>query len=235
MPITQSIKKTPESASDADLAARAANGDAAAFEAIMRQHNRLLFRTARSIARNDADAEDVLQDAWLRAWRAIDTFRADAKLSTWLVRIVMNEALGRLRRPELPGISLDDAMRSPEPDIQQHLHANADQQPDRIAARAELRQLIEGHIDQLPDGLRSVFMLHGVEELDVDEIAQALAIPPATVRTRFFRARGHLRKGLARDIDVGLADAFSFDGARCDRIVNAVLKAHAAQAPHAAK
>ncbi len=208
---------------DAQLAARAASGDATAFESIMRQHNRLLFRTARSILKSDDEAEDTLQDAYLRAWRAMGSFRADAKLSTWLVRIVINEALGRVRQRHAQVIPLDAAMNSTEPETQASFTADPDRQPERVAMRAEIRRLMEARIDLLPDAFRSVFMLRAVQEMDVEEVAQALGIPETTVRTRFFRARSLLREGLASDIDMALGDAFAFDGARCDRIVAAVL------------
>jgi len=208
---------------DAELAARAAAGDAAAFEAIMRRHNRLLFRTARSMLHSDAEAEDALQEAYLRAWRALAGFRADAKLSTWLVRIVANEALGRLRRRQAPVIPLDTAMNAAEPALQDLLADAPHERPDAFALRAQLRQLLEARIDLLPEAFRTVFVLRAVEEMDVDEIAQALGIPEATVRTRFFRARSLLREGLASAIDTTLGDAFAFDGARCDRVVAGVL------------
>jgi len=220
-----------QSTSDTELAIRAADGDQAAFEVIMRRHNRLLFRTARGILKSDAEAEDALQEAYLRAWRALAGFRADAKLSTWLVRIVVNESLRRLRRRDVQAIPLDAAMASSEPDMRDSLQDDAERQPDRLAMRAEIRKLIEARIDMLPDAFRSVFMLRAVEELSVEEVAQALAIPEATVRTRFFRARSLMREGLSRDIDVAMGDAFSFDGARCDRIVAAVLAGLAAGAP----
>ena len=208
---------------DTELAARAAAGDEAAFETIMRRHNRLLFRTARAILKNDSEAEDALQEAYLRAWRALASFRADAKLSTWLVRIVVNEALGRMRRHGAPIIPLDAAMTSTDPDIQSALTDDAAAQPDSQAERAHLRQLMEARIDRLPEAFRTVFMLRAVEEMSVDEVAQVLAIPEATVRTRFFRARGLLREGLASDIDATLGEVFAFDGARCDRVVAGVL------------
>lgn len=211
--------QTPE----AELIALAAQGDARAFELIMRRHNQLLFRTARSILKSDSEAEDALQDAWLRAWRALDSFRADARLSTWLVRIVANEALGRLRRKSAQVIPLDAAMTSPEPDLQAALTEDSDHGPERFAMRAELRKLLEAGIDELPEAFRTVFMLRAVEEMETSEIAEALGIPEATVRTRFFRARSLLREGLASRIDVTLSDAFAFDGARCDRIVAGVL------------
>lgn len=214
---------TPHLASDAELAERAASGDDSAFEAIMRRHNRLLFRTARSILKSDAEAEDALQDAYLHAWRALPTFRADAKLSTWLVRIVINEALGRLRRSGAQVIPLETAMESTDRETQQSLQDDADQRPEGAAMRAQVRRLMEARIDALPEAFRCVFMLRAVEEMSVEEVATALQLPQATVRTRYFRARGLLREGLSRDIDMALGDAFSFDGARCDRIVASVL------------
>lgn len=208
---------------DTELARRAAGGDQAAFETIMRRHNRLLFRTARSILKSDEEAEDALQEAYLHAWRALGGFRADAKLATWLVRIVANEALGRLRRKHLPVIPLDATMNTTEPDMIESIADDADQRPDRAAMRAQLRKLLEARIDLLPEAFRTVFMLRAVEEMSVEEVARALEIPEATVRTRFFRARGLMRESLASEIDVALGDAFAFDGARCDRIVAAVL------------
>ena len=189
----------------------------------MRRYNRLLFRTARSILKSDAEAEDALQEAYLSAWRSLAGFRSEAKLSTWLVRIVANEALGRLRRKEAPIIPLDATMNPLEPEIFDQLADDPEHQPDRAAAQAQLRMLMETRIDRLPEAFRTVFMLRAVEEMSVEEVAQALTIPEATVRTRYFRARSLLREHLARDVDLALSDAFSFDGARCNRIVAAVL------------
>lgn len=215
-----------DASSDAELVDLAIAGHDAAFSKIMRRHNRLLFRTARSILKNDDDTQDALQEAYLRAWRALTSFRSDARLSTWLVRIVVNEALGRLRRTGvqpaqvLPlNATIDADGETPEMQMQ----ANPDDQPEPTAVRAQIRQQIEARIDSLPDSFRSVFMLRGVEELSLEETALALDIPEATVRSRFFRARGILREGLSRDIDMAIGDAFSFAGPRCDRIVEGVL------------
>jgi RNA polymerase sigma-70 factor (ECF subfamily) len=212
---------------DAELASLAAAGSDAAFAHIMRRHNRLLFRTARSILKSDDDTQDAVQEAYLRAWRALSTFRADARLSTWLVRIVVNEALGRLRHRGAQVVPLsatvDTDGESETPEMQ--MPANPDDQPESSAMRAQVRQQIEARIDTLPDAFRTVFMLRGVQEMSVEEVAGALAIPEATVRSRFFRARSLLREGLSRDIDMAIGDAFSFAGQRCDRIVEGVLAA----------
>ena len=222
-PSVDAIVSQHSADTDAELAARAANGEEAAFEAIMRRHNRLLFRTARSILKNDAETEDALQEAYLRAWRALAGFRADSKLSTWLVRIVINESLARLRRHVAQMIPLDAAMEWSEQQAEGWMEDDPDQRPDRVAMRGEVRRLMEARIDMLPDAFRTVFMLRAVEELSVEEVAVVLEIPEATVRTRFFRARGLLREGLASDVDLAIGDAFSFAGARCDRIVSGVL------------
>jgi len=208
---------------DAELAARCANGDETAFEFLMRRHNRMLFRTARSILKSDDDTEEALQEAYLRAWRAMNTFRADAKLSTWLVRIVVNESLARLRRRRAQVIPLDAAMDLSEQDTQPWMEDDPDQRPERVAMRGEVRRLMETRIDMLPDAFRTVFVLRAVEEMSVDDIAVSLQIPEATVRTRFFRARSLLREGLSRDVDLAIGETFSFAGARCDRVVTQVL------------
>lgn len=208
---------------DAQLVALAAAGGAAAFEAIMRRYNQMLFRTARSILRNDDDANDALQEAYLRAWRSLAGFRADAKVSTWLARIVINEALGRLRSRRSEVLPMEATIDAEEQYDHSGFEDEADRRPEQVAMRSELRQLMEKRIDALPDVFRTVFMLRAVQELTVEETAAALDIPEATVRTRFFRARSLLREGLSHDLDLAIGDAFSFAGARCDRIVANVL------------
>lgn len=211
--------------SDAELAARIAAHDQGAFVLLMRRHNQLLYRTARSILRDDAEAEDALQESYLQAYRAIGQFRGDAKLATWLTRIVINEAIARSRK---------SARRAEL--MQQHLGAQQDDQPTETtmepgafespetgAMRAETRRLLEKSIDALPDVFRTVFVLRALEEMNGEEVAACLDIPEATVRSRFFRARGMLRAALAQDVDLAFEQAFSFDGARCDRIVAGVL------------
>jgi RNA polymerase sigma-70 factor (ECF subfamily) len=211
------------------LVSRAAAGDGAAFEVLMRRHNQLLFRTARSILKSDAEAEDVVQEAYLRAWRALSSFRAESRLSTWLLRIVTNEALSRLRRPTMQIIPLGTAMISPDPGTQAALTDPADRGPEQAALRGQVREMMEKRIDLLPEVYRTVFMLRAVEEMSVEDVAQALDIPEATVRTRFFRARSLLREGLASEMDAALGEVFAFDGARCDRIVANVLSRRRAE------
>jgi len=206
----------------AELAARAAHGDGAAFEALMRRYNRMLFRTARAILRDDAEAEDALQEAYLQAYRALGSFRGDAELSTWLARIVANEALQRLRK-HARRAEIVPLQPAADAELEQVSDTETDKAPEMSAARAEMRRLLESHIDALPDAYRAVFMLRAVEELSVEETAAVLELPPATVRTRLFRARSMLREALAQKIDLACEDAFSFAGERCDRVVARVL------------
>ena len=213
-------------ADDAALAASVASGDPAAFELLMRRHNRRLYRLARAALRDDADAEDALQEAYLRAFKAIGRFRGESSLATWLSRLVLHECLDRLRRE---GRRRDIAqMVSTDADERVEQESMNDRSPDGtphdLAERAEVRALLERKLDELPEAFRTVFVLRGVEELDVSEVAQCLGIPEATVRSRFFRARSLLRGSLARDLDLAERDVFAFGGAHCDRVVAAVLR-----------
>ena len=211
-------------APDEELARRVAKGDAAAFEALMRRHNRTMFRTARAILRDDAEAEDALQEAYLQAYRTIGGFRGDAKFSTWMARVVANEALARLRKqvrraaivPLQGGVEVYEINPTTEPSM--------DQGPENAARRAEMRRLLEKRIDALPGAYRPVFMLRAVEEYSVEETAAILQIPEATVRSRFHRARSLLREGLASEVDLAYEEVFGFAGERCDRIVATVMQ-----------
>jgi RNA polymerase sigma-70 factor (ECF subfamily) len=207
---------------DEELVAGIRAGDCGAMEALMRRHNRVLYRTARAILRDDAEAEDAVQEAYIQAFRALGSFRGEAKVSTWLVRIAANAALMRRRRAArsanvvpIDGESLGEPMTDDAAG------------PERLAFGGQMRRLLEARIDALPDAYREVFMLRAVEELSVEETAAALEMPEATVRTRYFRARGLLRESLAKEVDSALGEVFSFDGARCDRIVANVLAAFA--------
>ena len=221
-PVPAIDDKTP----DSELVRRIAAHDHEAFRVLMKRHNQMLYRAARSVLKNEAEAEDAVQEAYMQAYRAMGSFRGDAKVSTWLVRIVVNEAITRLhkqtRRAEV--IRLD----GDEPQQDQHssedsMNESAPEHPDKAAQRSETRRLLEAKIDQLPDAFRTVFVLRAVEEMTVEEAAAALGIPEATVRSRFFRARGLLRESLSREIDLAHGDAFAFAGARCDRIVANVM------------
>ena len=217
---------------DTGLAERIAGGDQAAFELLMRRYNGRLFRVARAILKHDADAEDALQDAYLDAYRHIRDFRGGAGLATWLTRIVVNRALMRLRsqRRHRVLVPIDGGGRLDQDPTEDDVADLTVESPPDVTLRAEMRRLLELRIDALPIAFRTVFVLREVEDLSVEETADALAIPPATVRSRLFRARALLREALARDMDLAAGDVFSFDGERCDRIVAAVLARSAALA-----
>jgi RNA polymerase sigma-70 factor (ECF subfamily) len=210
----------PTPTGDTELVARVRAGDTAAMERLMRRHNRVLYRTARAILRDDAEAEEAVQDAYLKAFGALARFRGESRLSTWLVRIAANEALMRRRR-RARGAEVIPLQATEDP-------MDGGEGPERAAGRGELRRLLEARIDRLPDDYRAVFVLRVLEELSVEDTAAALDIPEATVRTRHFRARSLLRESLAREIDLTLEDAFGFAGERCDRIVARVLDRMAA-------
>jgi RNA polymerase sigma-70 factor, ECF subfamily len=209
----------PEPAdTDASLVRRITAGDRPAFELLMRRYNRRLFRLARSVLGDDAEAEDALQEVYLRAHRTIAGFRGDANLSTWLSRMVLNESLGRLRKSArrqnlIPIVQAEDA---------DMIGLHHSESPEKVLGRTEMRALIERKLDELPEDFRTVFVLRAVEELSVEESAACLDIPEATVRSRHFRARSLLREALAREIDVAERDLYEFGGLRCDRIVAAV-------------
>lgn len=217
---------TPEIApdiTDADLALCIGAGRRDAFELLMRRHNQLLYRTARSILRDDSEAEDAVQDAYLLAYRSIGSYRGDAKLSTWLIRIVVNEAIAasRKRSRSADVLRLHGEM---EHINEVNMNAGAADTPERDAMRAQMRRLLEKSIDDLPDAFRVVFVMRALQEMSGEEVATCLDISEATVRTRFFRARSLLRDALAREVDFAYQEAFSFDGERCDRIVAKTLE-----------
>jgi RNA polymerase sigma-70 factor, ECF subfamily len=222
------VKKTSDNIPDQELAQRIVDGEQSAFEILMRRYNRRLFRTARSIVKNDTDAEDVLQDAYLLAHRRMSTFRGDAQLLTWLTRIVVNEAIARNRKSARHAeiIRLDGEVVPMQEDGGEgmaHISQMAPGGPEHEAIREETRRLLERKIDHLPEAFRTVFMLRVVEEMTVEEVSAVLGIPEATVRSRHFRAKSMLRESISREFDTALEDAFSFDGERCDRIVAAVM------------
>ena len=194
------------------------------FEQLMRRYNQRLFRIARSILRDDADAEDALQDAYVQAYRKLAEFRGEAELSTWLTRIVINQSLMRARK------RTRDRVIVPFTDYRDADHKEIDvaddhaESPSDAALRGEVRKVLERRIDELPEAFRTVFVMRDVEDLSARETAEALGIPEATVRTRLFRARALLREALDRDVDRARGGVFGFDGARCDRIVAAVLR-----------
>jgi RNA polymerase sigma-70 factor (ECF subfamily) len=212
----------PVGEDDLALAREVASGNRTAFEQIMRRYNRRLFRLARATLRDDAEAEDALQDAYIAAFRNLHNYKGDAALCTWLSRLVLNECLGRLRRTARRN-SIAPIFSPSDQESLDRMASSAIESPEVATMRAQMRAVIERRIDALPESLRIVFVLRSVEELSVEETAACLELPEATVRTRHFRARSLLRESLARQVDAAERDAFEFCGERCDRIVAAVL------------
>ena len=215
------LAATPAEDEDLALAHRIAAGEQTAFELMMRRHNRRLYRLARATLRNDADAEDALQEAYLAAYRNMAAFRGESTLFTWLSRLLLNECYGRLRKH-----SRRVALFPIADDIEKEVDAmtiNDFNPPYHAAARAELRGLLEARLDALPVSFRTVFVLRSVEELSVEETAHCLGIPEATVRSRHFRANALLREALSRDVGVVEKSLFEFDGVDCDRVVERTL------------
>ena len=213
-----------ERASEHELIALARSASGAAIQEIMRRNNRRLFRSARSILGSDWEAEEVVQDAYVKAFRALETSREEAQLGTWLTRIVIHEAQGRLRgrREHLPLSELDD--RTMGEIIQFPGGVGAVIDPERHTALAEIRSLLEEAIDALPKPFREVFVLRQVEGLSFEETAQVLSLAPETVKTRLHRARKRLQQTLQDQLAPALKDTFPFEGERCRRLTGAVLR-----------
>ena len=224
-PLPSDRAATAEQPADAELTVRARRGDGLAFELIMRRHNRRLFRLARSLVGRDHEAEDVLQEAYVRAYARLADLADGAALGAWLARIVANEALGRLRATTRV-VSLDAFRVKAEPDgMEEPEHDQASDLPDpeRLAASGELRRLLEAAVDALPAEFRTVFVLREVEGLSTAETAACLGLRPETVKTRLHRARRQLQERLAGEMLAVSAYLFEFQGRRCDRVVSRVL------------
>lgn len=209
---------------DADLVRRTLAREGSAFRAIMQTHNRRLYRIARSILRNDSEAEDVLQEAYIRAFTRLESFRGDSSLATWLARITINEALGRLRtqRPTVD-LATFEAQKTEAEIIQFPLTAISDD-PERTMAQREILHLVEQATDNLPEVYRTVFVMRVIEGMSVEDTAELLGLRPETVKTRLHRARRLVREQLDKQIGPVLMDAFPFAGRRCERMTDTVMK-----------
>ncbi|MDX8462944.1 RNA polymerase sigma factor [Mesorhizobium humile] len=209
-------------AGDMALMRRALARDPNAFRAIIKTHNQRLYRIARGVVRNDTEAEDIVQEAYMRAFANLGAFRGEASLSTWLSRIVINEALGRLRKrkrvvamPENPEAEI---IRFPLSDW------NTGDDPERTMAQRQILALVERATDSLPDVYRTVFVARVIEGLSIEETADLLGVRAETVKTRLHRARALVRRALDDEIGPVLLDAFPFAGRRCERLTQAVMK-----------
>jgi RNA polymerase sigma-70 factor (ECF subfamily) len=210
--------------SDEALVSRARERDETAVRTLTQRFNRRLYRVARSILRDDAEAEDVVQEAFVRAFTGLAMFRGDASFSTWITRIAMNEALGRLRsrRPTVDWETFGEN-RMPEQllDIPVSMTGN---DPERSMAQGEIRAVLEQAIDELPDSFRAVFVARLVEGMSVEETADLFGLKAETVKTRLHRARLQLRESLDKQLGPSLTQTFPFGNSRCAAMTEAVVR-----------
>ncbi|TIV00687.1 MAG: RNA polymerase sigma factor [Mesorhizobium sp.] len=210
---------TPAASGEMQLVGRALAREGGAFHTIIKMHNQRLYRIARSVVRNDSEAEDIVQEAYVRAFAQLGDFRGESSLATWLSRIVINEALGRLRKRRrtvaMPQSLQAEIIKFP---------LNPSDDPERTMAQRQILELVERATDRLPDVYRTVFVARVIEGLSIDETAELLDVRPETVKTRLHRARALVRKALDDQIGPVLLDAFPFAGRRCERLTAAVMQ-----------
>ncbi|TIL44701.1 MAG: RNA polymerase sigma factor [Mesorhizobium sp.] len=209
----------PAASGEMQLVGRALAREGGAFHTIIKMHNQRLYRIARSVVRNDSEAKDIVQEAYVRAFAQLGDFRGESSLATWLSRIVINEALGRLRKRRrtvaMPQNLQAEIIKFP---------LNPSDDPERMMAQRQILELVERATDRLPDVYRTVFVARVIEGLSIDETAELLDVRPETVKTRLHRARALVRKALADQIGPVLLDAFPFAGRRCERLTAAVMQ-----------
>ena len=204
---------------DEDIAAQVLDGQTALFEILMRRHNERVYRAARAILRDDAEAEDVMQQAYVNAYAHLRQFDRRARFSTWLTRIAVNEAIARRRRRAIHApLDINDSAVDEQMSLMR-----SGPSPEKEAFSHELRALVESAVDQLPDGSREVFVLREVEGMSTAETATCLGVSEDVVKTRLSRARAMLRRDLSERAGLAAAHTFTFARPRCDRVVAAVL------------
>jgi len=207
--------------SDDEVVARVRTGETGLYEMLMRRYNQRLFRVIRSVVTNDAEAEDVLQEAWVRAYEHLDQFESRAAFSTWVTRIAFHEALARTRTSR---------RWTPLENSTGEIMAEADRRqttsetPEAQAMRGQLGRMLQVAVDALPETYRTVFVLREVEQLSTSETAECLELSEEAVKTRLHRSRALLRRDLENRLGPAAVDAYAFLGSRCDRIVAHVLE-----------
>lgn len=209
-----------QSVSDVEIVSRVLGGDLESFEVLMRRYNQRLFRVTRSMVRTDQDAEDIVQETYLQAYRHLADFEGRAKFSTWLTKIAIHAALAHRRRSQrlAPLVPLADDNGGLESRL-----ASSARDPEHEVSNDELGRILEGAVDSLPQNYRSVFVLRAIEGMDTADTAEHLAIGLEAVKTRLHRARSLLKQRLQTRLGEATTLAFRFLGARCDRMVEAVL------------
>ena len=208
-------------ASDLQLIERVRAGEIALYELLMRRHNQRVYRVIRSVVSNDLEAEDILQEAWVRAFEHLNQFAGRANFSTWVARIAFNEALAR-RRTSARWTPLEDEAGNIMPELNRQQTTSAT--PETEAIQGQLGQMLQSAVDTLPETYRSVFVLREVEQLNTSETAECLGLSEEAVKTRLHRSRALLRRELENRMGSTIREAYSFLGARCDRVVACVLE-----------
>lgn len=220
------FRKELDEADDEELVRLAREGGEYAVRLLVQRHNRRLFRVARAVVRDDAEAEDVVQETYVRAFTALDRFRGGAQFSTWLTRIALNEALGRLRRrrptQEIGEVEAAGGLRAEG--VIMFPSSMTPPSGDSELARKEIRQFLEQAVDELPEPFRLVFVLRDIEELSVEETAQQLSLKPETVKTRLHRARKQMRATIEKRLSPSFCALFPFDGERCAHMADRVVE-----------
>jgi RNA polymerase sigma-70 factor, ECF subfamily len=216
-------KQIAPATNDTEQVQQALARDAGAFRAIMQTHNRRLYRIARSILRNNADAEDAVQEAYASAFTNLASYRGEGTLKSWLSRIVINESLGRMRQRH-SSIDVATLEQQSKAQIIQFPQSTPNDDPERTMAQRQIIQLVEQATDNLPEAFRLVFVTRVIEGMSIEETSELLGIKPETVKTRLHRARQLVRDQLEKEIGPVLMDAFPFAGWRCERMTEAVMK-----------
>ncbi len=205
---------------DEEIVQRVLRGETALFEILMRRYNQRLYRVARAVLRDDAEAEDVMQDAYVRAYQHLHQFEGRSQFATWLTRIAVHEALARSeRRQRFQDL---DPANAPDGDVMNYF-TSGERSPEQQASDAELHEMLEAAVGRLPQPYRSVFVLRDVERMSTLEVARVLELTEATVKVRLHRARGMLRRELYARLGKQVGAAFPFDAVRCDRVVMRVF------------
>jgi len=218
MPVSYSAVAAPATLPDEDIVGRILAGEAPLFEVLMRRHNQRLYRAARAILRDDREAEDVMQEAYVNAYTHLAQFDRRAKFSTWLTKIAVHEALARARRRGRYA-SLEDSS------LEERMPTLSSPDPERQAFGREIGAFIEAAVEELADGYREVFMLRQVQGMSTAETAEVLGLSEDVVKTRFSRARAALQRDLLARTGAAASTAFTFGQERCDRLVARVLDA----------
>jgi RNA polymerase sigma-70 factor (ECF subfamily) len=210
--------------SDEELVDVARQGGENAVRALIKRNNQRLFRVARAIVRNDGEAEDIVQETYVRAFTNLETFRGDSRFATWLTRIALNEAFGRVRRrkPIAELTELDTAI-SRGGSVIMFPTSLTTPGADSELARGQVRDFLEKAVDDLPEAFRLVFILRDIEEMSTEETANQLSLKPETVKTRLHRARSLMRKTIKKRLSATFSELFPFDGARCERMADQVI------------